>query len=823
MSGSGHTVTTDRLMCSMKHADAENCMYDKTPVVFVADQLPFETNAGTFCLLQPLMTLSAERFKDSAVEFPNRGRVWWMLRQGIGDVTAGSLWLGRLQRASIDDIDRPDKDKYQVVKEEIQPNLREWVAVVEYDIDAPSPEEILDGMLELPAGKPTPEFLLRFRNATMGPFRLAPAWNANGRLNLTVHDLGRPEVTVASVAPLKGEQRFDLMLAKLTRNSYETPRAATVVLVPRKVALELKGEKRDAMSSSALIKWALERAGLTKHQQKPVKDALEAFSKLPSSAVDPERVQRFKQLCDKAMRGSDLGLEAARALAESERFAPLLERHAEALVQEEVQRLVGERRTEVERELESAREQVERVRHELSELETRFDYDRLAQERRLEDEKANWLRKLKEREEAVARAETELADKQAKFGRALAGAVEEYRERSETVLKEVLTLLPLLPRSSQVTETLSPAVDGGKLLPKWLDEPKGRAGLIEKEAEFIDQLADVARKRGYLYPREVLVAFHASAKSGVWTVLAGPSGVGKSSLPQLYAEALGQRQELLQIAVRPDWLDDRQVLGSFNPLNGRYESAPTGLTEHLIHAAEDWRLQRGGIFLVLLDEMNLARVEHYFARFLSIMERRPDERSVELFSRTQENPGDPMARYRVLSVSPNVRFVGTVNLDETVHFFSPKVLDRCSIVGIPSAPLDVSLQPQVSAKDLGLRAVAWNAFESWCRPASDCPSGITQLLQVFDGSLRNARSSLGYRSLQRARTFAAGAKGLMSDDAITDQVIFQFVLPRVRLVQRDSKRIIDDLRQHVTQEKHPRSTAAVTRMQDGEEYFNVVG
>lgn len=807
----------------MKHADSETCLYDKTPVIFVADQLPFDTTNGTFCLLQPLMTLSAERFKDVAVDFPNRGRVWWMLRQGIGDVSAGSLWLGRLQRASIEDIDRPDKDKYQVVKEEIQPNLRDWVSIVEYDFDAPSAAEILDGKLELPPTKPTPELLLRFRNVTMGLFRLAPAWAAENRLNVTVHELGRPEVTAAGPGALRGEERFETKLSKLTRNSYEAPRGVSIVLVPRKAALELKGEKRDAMSSSALIKWGLERAGLTKHQQKPVKDTLDAFSKLPTSGVDPERIRRFQELCNKASQGLDLGLDAARALAENERFAPLLEQHKEALVRSELQRLVGERREDFERELASIQEQIQRTRHELSELETRFYYEKSAQERRLEDEKANWLRMLKEREDAVGRAEKELADKQAKFGRALAGAVEEYRERSETVLKEVLTLLPLLPRTTGSNEAVASGPADGKLLPNWLDEPKGRTGLIDKEAEFIDQLADVARKRGFLYSREVLVAFHASAKSGVWTVLAGPTGVGKSSLPQLYAEALGQRQEQLQIAVRPDWLDDRQVLGAFNPLVGRYESAPTGLTEHLIHAAEDWRRQRGGIYLVLLDEMNLARVEHYFARFLSTMERRPDERTIELFSRTQENPGDPMAPYRVLSVTPNVRFVGTVNLDETVHFFSPKVLDRCSIVGIPSAPLDTTVQPQVSARDLGLRAVSWATFESWCRPATECPQTITQLLQALDEKLRSSRSSLGYRSLQRARTFAAGAKGLMNEDAITDQVVFQFVLPRVRLAQRDSKRVIDDVNQHISPERHPRSASALTRMQDGEEYFNVVG
>ena len=60
------------------------------------------------------------------------------------------------------------------------------------------------------------------------------------------------------------------------------------------------------------------------------------------------------------------------------------------------------------------------------------------------------------------------------------------------------------------------------------------------------------------------------------TVLAGPSGTGKSSLPRLYAEALGCRDEYLHIPVRPDWLDDRDLVGAFNALAQRFEPANAG-------------------------------------------------------------------------------------------------------------------------------------------------------------------------------------------------------------------------------------------------------
>jgi energy-coupling factor transporter ATP-binding protein EcfA2 len=602
----------------------------------------------------------------------------------------------------------------------------------------------------------------------------------------------------------------------------ELPSNATIVLVPRKVALTLKGTTHDAMTPAQIVRWGLERSGYSKTQQKPLRDAIEGAGKLQTSDVDSERLQRFRELCERAMKGIDLGIEVAQALGDSAAFKPLLEGHREQLLESEVKRLVGERKRQIEEQITNQEKELARKKGDVDALQVNYDKAKAAQERQLTEEHGGWLKNIQEREDQVARAEKELADKQAKFGRALEGAITDYRDRSQSVLQEVLTLMPLLsgmnPASIQTTATVSPS-----LLPAWLDEPKARAGSIDKEKDFLHQFAEVARRRGFHYPEDVLVALHASVKSGSWTVLAGPSGLGKSTLPVLYAEALGQRQELLQVPVRPDWLDDRQVLGAFNPLVNRFESSATGITEHLIQAAEDWRRQRGGIYLFLLDEMNLARVEHYFARFLSVLERRPDERIIELFSRTQESPADPMSRHRVLAVPPNVRFIGTVNLDETVHFFSPKVLDRCSVVGLSAGPLNPALHPQAVARDLGVRPVLWSSYESWCRPPAECPGSIVQLLQTIDETLRAARLGLGYRAFQRARTFAAGARELLALDVVTDFAVFQFVLPRVRTMQRDAKRVLDHLKRLLPAERYPRSSDAVARMQDGDEFFHVIG
>lgn len=128
------------------------------------------------------------------------------------------------------------------------------------------------------------------------------------------------------------------------------------------------------------------------------------------------------------------------------------------------------------------------------------------------------------------------------------------------------------------------------------------------------------------------------------------------------------------IAVRSDWTDPRGLIGYDNPLTGVY--AQTDLIRLLMRAADDPDMP----YVVILDEMNLARVEYYFSDFLSALEL--DGGTVTLRdSSATELSGDADADVPArLPLPPNVLFIGTVNIDETTHAFSPKVLDRANVL-----------------------------------------------------------------------------------------------------------------------------------------------
>ncbi|MGG3455154.1 hypothetical protein [Paenibacillus rhizolycopersici] len=139
------------------------------------------------------------------------------------------------------------------------------------------------------------------------------------------------------------------------------------------------------------------------------------------------------------------------------------------------------------------------------------------------------------------------------------------------------------------------------------------------------------------------------------------------------------------VSVRPDWLDNRGILGYYNPITETYE--PTSFLLTMLRAER----HPDQPYFVLLDEMNLAKVEYYFSDFLSCLEsRRMDgDRLIQesLLLHQQARPIEYVDdQNRVwyipakLAIPQNLYVIGTVNIDETTYMFSPKVLDRANVI-----------------------------------------------------------------------------------------------------------------------------------------------
>ncbi|WP_457635147.1 McrB family protein [Persephonella sp.] len=205
-------------------------------------------------------------------------------------------------------------------------------------------------------------------------------------------------------------------------------------------------------------------------------------------------------------------------------------------------------------------------------------------------------------------------------------------------------------------------------------------------------------------------SFYNSLKTKGFVILAGLSGTGKTKIFEEFVNCFPNQKDLF-FPIRPDFKDTKSLLGFYNPLKKQYHS--TLLLNFVLEASKNY-LEKGkeaDPFFVLFDEMNLARVEYYFADFLSVLETKRFETKDEAVNNEKfANFLDGMGRnaseinennYKFSSQSiklhsedkdlkdkhgniipqelflpPNLYFVGTVNIDETTHMFSPKVLDR---------------------------------------------------------------------------------------------------------------------------------------------------
>lgn len=203
------------------------------------------------------------------------------------------------------------------------------------------------------------------------------------------------------------------------------------------------------------------------------------------------------------------------------------------------------------------------------------------------------------------------------------------------------------------------------------------------EVDFIDYIEALAISKNLFYSREDIVNFHVSIKSSAFTILSGQSGIGKTQLAIIYAEALGliQGKEFLILPVSPAYTEPADILGFLNPNTGLYTPADTGLVDFLLSASRE----RDKIHMLILDEMNLSQIEHYFSPFLSLLELEEDKRILPLYNE-DDICHNAMKYNHEIKLGNNLIIVGTMNTDETTKGLSDRLLDRSSLVELSKQP-----------------------------------------------------------------------------------------------------------------------------------------
>ncbi len=302
--------------------------------------------------------------------------------------------------------------------------------------------------------------------------------------------------------------------------------------------------------------------------------------------------------------------------------------------------------------------------------------------------------------------------------------------------------------------------------------------------EIIKHVDAYMSSKGFQYKYEEIANFYLAIKTKPFVILAGISGTGKSQLPRKFAAAIGMKESQVKLLpVRPDWTDGSDLLG-YTSLDGNF--IPKDLTSAIKDAKENSSVP----YFFILDEMNLARVEHYFSDFLSIIETRSWDENKRIKT-------DPILRKETIQNAhnasefdnfqwpQNLYLIGTVNMDETTHAFSKKVLDRAN--SIEMNEVDLNWIPASAAIE-ALNGVSNAFFATEYIEANDLSAADKEsikdelnLLIEVNKILEKADLHFAYRVRDEIAFYLVlnRKNNLLDNNIAMDFQIVQKVLPRI--------------------------------------------
>ena len=155
-------------------------------------------------------------------------------------------------------------------------------------------------------------------------------------------------------------------------------------------------------------------------------------------------------------------------------------------------------------------------------------------------------------------------------------------------------------------------------------------------------------------------------------LLEGLSGTGKSTLPRRFMEFIGGNSEF--IPVQSTWKDRADLIGYYNDFTSNFKETRFLKTLYENNYTTD------KISTIVLDEINLSRIEYYFADFISAMEYPVDMRYVELMQPVKGRKMPKLLEDGKIHINENTFFVGTANKDESTYTITERVYDRAIVI-----------------------------------------------------------------------------------------------------------------------------------------------
>lgn len=336
----------------------------------------------------------------------------------------------------------------------------------------------------------------------------------------------------------------------------------------------------------------------------------------------------------------------------------------------------------------------------------------------------------------------------------------------------------------------------------YLPAPDKRISLnktVSAEVEFkISSFLESLEAANLIINKAIVTRFICALLTKPFVILTGLSGSGKTKLAQSFAKwIINDESQICIIPVGADWTNREPLLGFPNALeNGTYLLPENGALSLLIEANKSQNKHKP--YFLILDEMNLSHVERYFADFLSAME---SSEAIPLHTKSADWKDEVPDS---IKLPPNLFIIGTVNIDETTYMFSPKVLDRASVIEFRVTKQEIETFLTESKKiDLKLLSgKGANASKSFLDLACDRELALENkkklngaLLDFFE-ELKKLGAEFGYRTAFEIRRFFAICSKLepaLTEEEIIDAAVMQKLLPKIHGSRRKLEPVLKAL------------------------------
>ena len=311
------------------------------------------------------------------------------------------------------------------------------------------------------------------------------------------------------------------------------------------------------------------------------------------------------------------------------------------------------------------------------------------------------------------------------------------------------------------------------------------------DADLIDYIVNYVKARRE-YSRNDIINIYISIAQNFITIFSGEPGTGKTSMCNIVAETLGLLKygeginRFVSVSVERGWSSKRDLIGYYNPLTRKYDKS-NGKIYDALRVLDVERDKSKYPFIIMLDEANLSPIEYYWADFMRLTDR-------SSLNDMYINIGTE----RELYVPETLKFVATINTDQTTETLSPRLIDRAYIIKLPKVGVKKSTSELPKATEI----ITWENFKNTFSKKSELSNITNNALKAIFKLFDNYGMSVSPRIEGIIENYIMAAQEIMEDEPNTlarekalDFAVVQKLLPKINGYYSVYEPFFDSLKQ----------------------------